>query len=140
MATPPNVKRLRVEDFDSEQRELVERLSYSINDFLDQVVFLFTKGIDFRNLNQQIVTVSAKTNSTGSLVEAVTIKTDLKTKVVGGMIIDIINNTNSRNLPTYYPFAKIEPKSNTEAKLSSIGGLEPNSDYSVKILLIGENI
>lgn len=140
MAKPPSIRRLRTEDFSPEDRQLIERISYSINDFLDQVVFLFTKGVDFTNLNQQLQTIDIVTNSSGELPEAITIRTDLKTKVAGGMLIGLTNNTNSSILPTSQPFISVVPVSTSQAQLQHISGLTANTEYTIKIMLIGENI
>ena len=51
MATPPNIRRIRTEDFDDEYKGLVSKLSYAINEFQDQTIFNLNKGIDFKNLN-----------------------------------------------------------------------------------------
>ena len=92
MANPPNVRRIRTEDFDPEYRPLIERISYAFNEFADQVIFNLTGGIDFNNINQKLVDVTIKIDSTGAIINAPKINaTDLKTKVVGVIPVNATN-------------------------------------------------
>jgi hypothetical protein len=94
---PPDIQRLKTEDFPEEQQALVERIATSLNGFIEQMIFLLSKRVDFKNLNQFVSTinvVSGSTNTTdGSLKTPVTIRTDINGRIIG---VNLINLTNCR--------------------------------------------
>lgn len=140
---PPNIKRLKSEDFPEEQRELVDRIAGSLNDFVEQTIFLLTKRVDFKNLNQTIANVnitSGSTNTTdGSIRSPVTIKTDINGKIVGTVLINLVNKTNPIALPTNQPFVSYTINQNL-ITIQKVYGLNNTSEYTLTLLIIGDNV
>jgi hypothetical protein len=140
---PPNIKRLKSEDFPEEQRELVDRIAGSLNDFVEQTIFLLTKRVDFKNLNQTIASVnitSGSTNTTdGSIRSPVTIKTDINGRIVGTVLINLVNKTNPIALPTNQPFVSYTINQNL-ITIQKVYGLNNTSEYTLTLLIIGDNV
>jgi hypothetical protein len=144
MATPPNIRRIRSEDFEAEYQGLIEKLSYSINEFMDQTIFVLDGKVDFRNLNQQTVDVTIRTTATnevdGTILNAPSsIRTSIKGKVVGVYCIDAKNLQNPNIIPRSQPFISFTIGEG-RVDILKVSGLQNNSQYTLKLLLIGQNI
>lgn len=143
MATPPNIRRIRTEDFDAEYRQLIERLSYAINEFQDQTIFNLTKGIDFQNLNQDIIDVTVNVDSAGNLVNPPTIRTNLRTKARLVFVGNAVNLQNPQIIPTSQPFVSFTVDTTANGnivRILGITGLQNSSQYRLSLLIIGENL
>ena len=139
MANPPNVRRLRTEDFKPEERDLISRVSYALNEFIDQTIFLLNKRIDFKNLNQQYVQVDVSINSAGNLVSPITIKSELNGRAIGVQVINATNNVDTNVIPTSMPFVQFTINTGI-IKILNVSGLQTNSQYKLSLLIIGENV
>lgn len=140
---PPDIQRLKTEDFPEEQQALVERIATSLNGFIEQMIFLLSKRIDFKNLNQFVSTinvVSGSTNTTdGSLKTPVTIRTDINGRIIGVNLINLTNKTNSLAVPTSQPYISYSINQNL-LTIQKIYGLNNTSEYTLTLLIIGDNI
>lgn len=133
----PDIKRIRVEDFKSEDQDLVGKLAYSFNSFADQVINIFNKGVDFENLTRQIVTVMVTVDGFGALVNPPKIKFDMRSgKVQGLSVISATNINNPGVYPTTAPFVSFTFSANIITILN-VTGLQNNSQYSLVLELIG---
>jgi hypothetical protein len=143
MATPPNVRRIRTEDFDPEYRQLIERISFAINEFQDQTIFNLTKGIDFQNLNQDIIDVEVSIDGSGNLVNPPTIRTNLRTKARLVFVGNAVNLQNPQTVPTSAPFVTFTVDTTSQGqivRLLGASGLQAGSQYRLSLLIIGENL
>jgi len=143
MAKPPNIRRIRVEDFDPEYRQLVERLSFALNEFQDQTIFNLTKGLDFQNLNQDIKDVTLSTDASGNVVNPPTIRTDLKTKARLVFIGNLVNLTNPLVIPSQAPFLSFTVNTTSAGntvRILGVTGLPASSEIRLSLLIIGENL
>jgi uncharacterized protein YuzE len=143
MATPPNIRRIRAEDFSAEDRELINKLSFSLNEFMDQTIFVLDGKVDFRNLNQQIVDVNIKASATnetdGTIINPPSIKTSVKGKVIGVLVINASNRINPAIIPRSQPFVQFTIGTD-RVDILKVSGIQNNSEYTLKLLLIGQNI
>jgi len=139
MAQPPNIRRIRSEDFDKEYQGLIQKLSYALNEFIDQTIFVLDRKVDFRNLNQQIVDINVRTDAAGDLVSPPSIRTTLNGKVIGLYVINATNLLNTNIIPTAQPFIQFTIGENSVSILNA-SGLQVSSQYRLKVLLIGDNI
>lgn len=138
MGRIPDIKRIRKEDFDQEYQGLIDRIAFSFNSFADQVINLFNKNINFENLNQEIAEVTVVTNSIGGIDNLPKLKSGLSKKVQGIQCIRA-SNINAPNVyPTSQPFISFSLEQNTLSVLN-ITGLQANSKYTLKLLLIAED-
>jgi len=130
-----NIKRINKDDFDKDSRELVDRLSFALNPFLEQVVNVLNKNIDFDNLNQEIINLETQVNSSGIPTINFEIKNPLKTRIKGIYCINaenLIDNT----LLTGAPFLTFTLESGV-IRITQITGLPSNKMFRLSIILIG---
>lgn len=145
MARIPDLRLITKEDFDGKDQALIDKIAFPINNFMQQVVNVLKNGVDFNNLNMQIITLSVSVNSTGYPVSAIQFKNNLSTKVIGMICINAINQSSTIRFPTAQPFISWSQNSNVLA-INNISGLpipagQTNSDiYQLTILTIGQNL
>lgn len=134
---------MRQEDFDEEDQELIGKLAYSLNTFMDQVIFLFNKNVDFQNLNQEVRDITIITASdyatTGNLVNPPNIRTNLNSKVQGIICISATNLVDPTVFATNQPFVSFTLLDNETISILNVSGLQASSQYSLKLLLIGQD-
>lgn len=143
MATPPNIKRIRSEDFPAEYRQIIDRIAYALNDFQDQTIFNLTKGLDFRNLNQDLKDIDVIIDGSGNIVNPPTIRTNLRTKARLVFVGNAVNLQNPTITPTSQPFISFTVDTTADAQLVrvlGVTGLQNNSQYRLSLLIIGENL
>lgn len=137
MATPPELTRIRVEDFKSDEREMVGKLAGQINRFFEQVTSLFNKNIDYDNLNRQLSIVNVKIDGSGNVINNPQVKYTLNTGRVRGVnVVLALNNTNPGTYPTTAPFLSMT-FANGIMTIVNVTGLQNNSDYNLTLELIG---
>lgn len=135
MGRPPDLKRIVKEDFDSQYQGLIEKLAFPLNSHMEQVRNLFSKGIDFENLSQEIITLTVQTNSTSKPISPLTFKTSLKNRVKGIMVISA-NITSSTNAYIQQaPFISFSQNNNI-ITINNISGLGSEVTYELLLLTI----
>lgn len=131
MATVNNKKTLRVEDFGEDQKELVERLAFTINPFMDEVISAFNGRIDLSNLTFEFKTFSLVVESG---VPKTPTKFSVDGRVLGIIVIKVNNLTNNNNL-TAAPFLTYSESGNL-VTVKHITGLADSTNYRVTALVI----
>lgn len=130
-------KRIRKEDVKSDYADIVESIGSVINDFNDQVYQALNNGIDFNNLNQQLVTIDLTTNASGALVNPPQIKYNLvRGKFQGTMVINSKSLINSNS----YPTSAVQLQTAINGSLVTIlnaTGLPVSSSFRLTVILIG---
>jgi hypothetical protein len=137
MSSPPELVRIRAEDFDEDSQQMIAKLSSPINRMFEQIVALFNKQIDFQNLNRQIVNVDVKTDGANNIIGVPQTKFNLRANKVQGIhVIRAINNNNPGISPITHPFITF---SNNDDLLSvnKITGLQAGSHYTLTLEVIG---
>lgn len=135
MAKVTNIKRLVKEDFEADDQELVDKLAFSLNPFLEQVSAAFNKGIDDDNLNQQSMFIETELNANGVPKVPLQIKVDLKVKVKGTRVI-LAQNLTDGTFPTGTPFITFTINNNL-LTVQHIAGIPADKKYRLSIILIG---
>lgn len=135
MAKVTNIKRISKDDFNQEDQELVGRLAFALNPFLEQVTAAFDKGIDFNNLNQDFIFLETEVDSNGKPKLNFEIKNTLKTRVRGVYCVGA-NNLTDRSYPTSAPFITYTIENNVITILN-ITGLPANKRFRLSIIIIG---
>ncbi len=136
MGRAPDRKLLNKEDFDSDDRDLVEKIAGLYNTFVEQTAAVLNKSVDFQNLNQEPITLEVSTNASGIPITSTQFKSNLKSRVLGLSVINAINLTNSLNTPTAQPFISYV-QNNDLVKVNKVVGLQPNERYRLTVLSIG---
>ena len=130
-------KRIRKEDVKPEYAEIVDAIAGTVNDFNDEVYQALNNGIDFSNLNQQVVTVDLTTNAAGVLSNPPQIKYNLiRGKYQGCIVINVQNLVNSNSYPTTTPGLSTVINGNIITVLNATG-LPASSSYRLTLILIG---
>lgn len=129
-------KRIRTEDFATEDQAVASGIGSVINDFTDEVYRVLNKGVDFENLNRQVTQVVVTMDAAGLVVNAPQIKSTLLTKVRGINVINAVNINNTTIYPTTAPFVSFSTNSNLLTILN-ITGLQAGSQYQLTLELIG---
>lgn len=134
MAEVTNIKPLVKEDFPSEYHDLIEKLAFSLNPFMRQVVAAFAGQIDFNNLAQATFDFQASVDASGIPLTPIQIKINPNRKIIGLMVIKIDNLTDDVNL-TGSPFLTFST-SKTILSVNHITGLSANKNYRIRALIL----
>jgi len=137
MGRVPDIKRLRKEDFEEQYQPLIERVAYSLNTFMDQVIFVLNKNVDFLNLNQQLINYTISVDSSGQLVNPASIRIDLASKIAGIQCINAVNLNDPNTFPNSQPFVTYDILNSRSISIRNISGLQNDSTYQLTLLIIG---
>jgi hypothetical protein len=129
-------KKIIVEEYASEYRELVTRLGFIINSFTDDIYNLLQKKVDYNNLNRDIFTLSIQTGLGSEILGSPSLTTSFLNSISGAVILSMKNETNSGIYPTSAPFISWNNTGNT-FRILSITGLLPSTRYSITLEIIG---
>lgn len=128
-------KKIRVEDFSGDNKEVIEKIAFMFNPFADEVYRLMDGNLDTSNLNRQIVDVSVKIDNLGALVAQPQIKVTTNGKIRGLNVISANNSINPTVYPISAPFVSFTTNSNILTILN-VSGLQNNSEYKLVLELI----
>lgn len=129
-------KKIRAEDFKAEDQELVGKLAFALNDFMDGVYSVFNGGIDFENLNRQVTTVTVNIDKDGKIANAPQIKLTVNGGRIKGInVLNAVNVNNTSVFPVSSPFISYSTASNLLTILN-ITGLQANSQYQLTLELV----
>ena len=137
MGRVPDIKGIKTDDMETEYKNLVDRVAYSVNTFMDQSIYLFNGNIDFQNLNQSVKDIDIQIDSSGNLINPPSIRTELNTKVQGVLCIKATNLLDSSVYPTSAPWVSFDILNSSTISLLNVSGLQNDSQYRLRLLLIG---
>lgn len=140
MSRPPDIKRIRAEDFPEEMQDTISRLAYSINTFMDQVVFLFNNNIDYRNLAQEIIDITFVTDGSGNIENAPRLVqlNNINRKTQGILCIQAQDLNDPTNTPSSQPFVTFTLNAN-QVRITNVTGLTANTEWRLRLLFIGRD-
>lgn len=131
-----NVKRIIVEDFKQEDREVVAKLATILNSFMDEVIQLSRKNIDYDNLNRNVITFDVAVDANGMPIGVNQINTNLRT-YRGKNILDVQSlKVGSPNVIST-PYLDCTPQGSGIVKINRIFGLPVNVKVRITIEFIG---
>lgn len=128
--------KIRAENFAEEDREVASGIGAIYNQFVDQIYFLVNGGIDFENLNRQLVDVTVTLDGTGKIVNNPQIRYSLRSKPRGLNVVNAVCLSNNIQVPVSHPFITWTLGTNT-ILITNITGLQTNSQYQLTVELIG---
>jgi hypothetical protein len=135
-----DIKRISKEDFDQEDQPLIDKLAYAINSGFEQIQAGLDGQLDFRNLNQQVVTLDVTTDATGVPTILTQWRSTLLTSVLGTQVIAATNQTAPQNMPTGTPFVSFSQINGNQVKVNKITNLQPNERYTLTLIVYGRNL
>lgn len=129
------VKRIRTEDFEQKDQALVEKLSYPINQFIEQISEGFNKNLSVEdNLPFEIKTIPLTVNN-GDPITTASFKSSLS-GVRGAMVVAAINNENDTVL-TGAPFIQfVFSKTQGIVTITKVYGLPNDISFNLTLFLI----
>jgi len=128
-----NVTRLNADDFPDEDRETIERLAIPYNFFVEQVTNVLNGGVDFENLDRNLIQVQLQVNNGGVPVNAA--RFNAQVGLQGTNVIRVDNLLNPSGFPTAAPFLNFTTSGNGIYTINSITGLSAGT-YRVILELI----
>lgn len=131
-----NIKRIIKEDFAKDDREFVDKLSFVLNPFLEQIANIFNKNIDFDNLNQEVITFTVDLDTNGLPKTQTQVKITLKTRIKGLVVINALNLTNDGTFPSGCPFITYSISGDL-LTVQHVTGLPANKRYNLSAVVIG---
>lgn len=129
-----NFKRINTEDFEEEDQPLVEKLSFLLTPFLEQVSQALSKNIDFDNLNQHYTFFTIRQKNGVPEVKT-QVKYPLKTRLKGIQVIAVENLTDGTPL-SQAPFINYRMDGEL-LTITKIAGIENDKQYRFSIIMIG---
>lgn len=131
-----NTKRIIIEDFKQEDRETVSKLANILNSFMDEVIELSRKNINFDNLNRSLITIDVSVNTAGMPIGVSQINTNLKT-YKGKNIIDVQSLKVGTPNVISTPYLDCTPVGNGIVTINKIYGIPVNTKVRITIEFIG---
>lgn len=128
-------KKIRKEDFNSDEQGIADKIGEVFNNFADEVYSILNKGVDNDNLNQQRVNLTVQVGPTGQLMTQYQIKSTLNGKIAGINVLNAINLDNSSTYPISSPFVSFSPNGQIITILN-VTGLQNGSTYNLLLQLI----
>lgn len=128
-------KKIRVEDFNQDQQDFAGKLSLILTNFMDDVYNTLNGGVDFNNLNRQLVDVVINIDGAGKIINPPQVKLTT-TKVRGVNVVNAINLINPGAYPLQLPFVAWT-STNTTLNILNVSGLPNGSQYSLTLELMG---
>lgn len=138
MGQVPNIKRIRVEDFDQKYQSLIEKLAYSLNTFMDDTIELLDGRLDFENIQQEVINVIIKTDGSGNLLENPTVRTTLNSAVIGATCIRALNNNDPGSYVVGTPWIDFTNNTNSII-IDNVENIPASSEFTLTLLLYGGN-
>lgn len=130
-------KRIVIEDFNDEERKLVSKLAYIINDAFDIITYSLNKGLSIKdNLKQDITTLTVTVDANGKPKIPSSLKYVLSSNCQGIIVIRAINSTNPSIFPEQTPFVNFTQNSPGILTIDNISGLQANQEYKLTLILI----
>lgn len=130
-------KRLITQDFPEESRKLMEQLGSTLNDSFNQLFQVLNKRITFNdNIACTVKDVQVIVDASGNPTQIASFKLDLpNVPVLGVIVINAENLTNSTLYPTNAPFISYQIVNNT-IRINNITGLQANNVYRLRVIAI----
>lgn len=130
-----SVKRIVKEEFPKEDQETIDRLSYILNNFMDNVIKTVNGNLSIENFTQEIKVIDMIVDDTGKPKINSKIRTTLSNKVIGIHCIKAENLTNTSTYPVATPFVSFSINSQL-IDLKNIAGLQADQKYRLTLLFI----
>ena len=129
-----NVRQIRAEDFEKELQQPMSQLGSILNSFMQEVVELADKRIDFENKVEILKTIDITVDSNGTPVLNNKVAVD-KSSIRGTQVINALNLTNTRTYPTQQPYISYTALGGGFIQINNITGLQANNKYRLTIIV-----
>jgi len=132
----PGLKRIVIEDFNSDEQALIGKLAFIINPIIDVILQALNKNLSINdNFNQTVQDFSVRVNASGVPITETLIKYGLKTPCKGIQVINVKNTTNTGIYPSQTPFVSFEQIDSSTIKIKNVSGLVANNNYTITTII-----
>jgi len=133
----PAFKRLLKTDYAQQFQQMIETLSYSINNAVESLNTAMANNVSLKdNVLCTVKTFNVQVDSTGKPTTSTTFPLTFKGTCLGVSLINIINSTNSSSYPTSGVTISYSQTQNG-IQLNNITGLATNNTYSITVIAWG---
>lgn len=128
-----NTRRIVKEDYDNKYDDLIDKLAFVLNSFMEQTVNEVNGNLDQTNLKSDIITITMTVDANGLPIGNNLIKSTV-IRPTGTTVINSINVTNGNVYPTSQPYITFSTNSNSKImKVLNISGLQASNKYQLTI-------
>lgn len=139
MAKLPSFKRLNKNDYDPKYYDLVDRLVVSINSGFDAVYQALNNKLTLtNNLVCGIQDFSITVDSSGIPITANTVSIPFKNAVSVVLVGKVLNLANTSKYPDSGVLVSWSQTSRGSININHVTGLLPNTSYSLRLVIYGE--
>lgn len=132
----PSFKRLYSSDFAATYKQLVDKLSSTLNYGVEVLYDALNNGLTFEdNFLGTSASVTLMVDSTGAPTQSAVFTLDQANKVDGVLVLAAANQANSTTYPTGAPFIS-GTQSGTMYTINNVTGLQPNTSYTLSLFAI----
>jgi len=131
-----NLKRLVMEDFESEDQELINKVAFSYNPLIEQITQAFNNNIDFDNLNQQVITFDVELDAAGIPKAVTELRNKLRGKPQGILVMRAENLALNNLYPTATPFITFSLRDNN-ILIKHVAGIPADTKYKLTVISVG---
>jgi hypothetical protein len=133
----PAFRRIITEDYPVQYREVISKLAYSLNSFMDTVNIALNSNL---SVNDNTTSVQKKitviVNASGTPISGGTVATGLSGQCGGTRVIAAVNNTLVTAYPTGTPFISFtnNTTSSNSIAINNITNLKANNSYTLTVI------
>jgi hypothetical protein len=129
-----NITQIRSEDYEDEFQDLVSRMGGTLNSFMQEVVELADKRINFDNKEESLLSFEVTVASSGT-PDVTRVNTRKIGNISGCQVINAINLTNASGYATSQPFISFQPIGNGFIQINNITGLRSGDKYRLTVII-----
>lgn len=130
----PSFRRILKTDYAEEYRNLIETLSFSINNGVEVLYQAFNKAISLReNIACTVKDIDVEVDSTGKPKGRVSFTLDTSGRILGVVVLNAINTKNPGVLPTSGVFVTFTQESKTII-VNNIKGLPEGQPFTLTVV------
>ena len=126
-----NVRRVVKEDYDEKYHDLIDKLAFVLNSFMEQVVSEMNGNLNFENLAQEVITFKIQVDSSGVPTRNEQVRVNVLNPV-GFLVINTVDIDNTDLFVTNHPSIKFATGTSGQViRIKQITGLTANRDYRI---------
>lgn len=133
----PAFKRILKTDYAQQFQQMIETLSYSINNAIESLNDAMDNSVSLKdNILCTIKTLSVQVDMNGKPLTSLIFPLSFTGQVLGVTVMNTINQTNS----SVYPVGAVQMfwvQTQTGVQINNITGLQPNNTYNIVVVAWG---
>jgi hypothetical protein len=134
MAKLRSYRRIVTSDYEKEDQPLVEKIADPLNDAFNELYYTLNGRVDLtNNIFGSVRLVDVTVNANGIPVNRTTFGLNNTQPVIGCIVLQALNQTNTAVYPTGAPFISFT-QIDQAILINHITGLQPNQRYTLRIV------